>query len=132
MTMTDPIADMLTRMRNALRNKSEHVDVPGSRVKIGVLDVLKKEGYINDFKVTEAGPRKLVRIYLKYGPQGQEVICKLERVSRPGCRIYRSVRDLPRVLDGLGIAVVSTPKGILSDRDCRKSNIGGEVICTVW
>ncbi|MEW6355761.1 MAG: 30S ribosomal protein S8 [Planctomycetota bacterium] len=132
MTMTDPIADMVTRMRNALRNRTESVDVPASTVKLSILKVLKREGYINDFKVVDMGRGQNVRIYLKYGPDGQDVITGIERVSKPGCRIYKSVKDLPRVLDGLGIAVVSTPKGMLSDRECRQSKVGGEVVCTVW
>ncbi|NOZ22136.1 MAG: 30S ribosomal protein S8 [Planctomycetes bacterium] len=132
MTMTDPIADMLTRMRNALRNKKESVDVPASTVKIGILNVLKREGYIGEFKVVDVNPGQIIRIYLKYGSHGEDVITGIERVSKPGCRIYKGSRDLPRVLDGLGIAVVSSPKGMLSDRECRRSNVGGEVVCTVW
>ena len=132
MTMTDPIADMLTRIRNALGNHAKHVDVPASKMKIGVLEVLKREGYVDDFKVTDAGVTQIIRVYLRYGSRGELVINKLERVSKPGRRVYRGVDELPRVLDGLGIAVVSTPKGMLSDRECRKSNVGGEVICSVF
>jgi len=132
MTMTDPIADMLTRIRNALRNRSEHVDVPASKLKAGVLEVLKREGYISDFKSAEEGAFRLIRVYLKYGPQGEDIINKLVRVSKPGCRVYKGADELPPVLDGLGVSVVSTPKGVLSDRECRKSKVGGEVICSVW
>lgn len=132
MTMTDPIADMLTRIRNALANHEGKVDVPASQVKLGILEVLKREGYISDFKVAEEGVGRMVRVYLKYGPQGERVISELQRVSRPGRRVYRGVEDLPRVRDGLGIAVVSTPKGVLSDRECRQGKVGGEVICSVW
>jgi len=130
--MTDPIADMLTRMRNALRNRAECVDVPASTVKAGILKVLKREGYIEEFKVVDVSPGRNVRVYLKYGPYGEDVITGIRRVSKPGCRIYKGAKDLPRVLEGLGIAVVSTPKGMLSDRECRQSNVGGEIVCAVW
>jgi len=132
--MTDPIADMLTRIRNAVRNRSETVDMPSSRIKEGIASVLKEEGYIEDFRVAaaEGDPRRTLRVYLKYGPEGERVISVIDRVSKPGRRVYSPARDLPHVLDGLGISIVSTSKGILSDRKCRELNTGGEVLCRVW
>jgi len=131
MNMTDPIADMLTRIRNANRKSVEKVLVPSSREKVGVAEVLKREGYILDFKIVEAGARKELWIYLKYGPNGEHVIQEIVRRSKPGCRIYRGAKEIDRVMDGLGITVLSTPKGILSDREARKSNVGGEVLFSV-
>jgi len=129
--MTDPIADMLTRIRNALRAEKQTVEVPASKVKLGIARVLKDEGYIRDFKFLDVGPQGILRIYLKYGPEGEMVITQLKRVSKPSRRVYRGVDELPRVRNGLGIAVVSTSKGILSDRECRRERVGGEVLCTV-
>jgi small subunit ribosomal protein S8 len=132
--MTDPIADMLTRIRNAVRNSSESVDMPGSKMKAGVAAVLKEEGYISDFRVAEpeGAVQSTLRVYLKYGPEGEKVINIIDRVSKPGRRVYAGGKGLPRVLDGLGISIVSTSKGILSDRKCRQMNVGGEVLCRVW
>lgn len=134
MSMTDPIADMLTRIRNAARNSSETVDMPSSRTKVGIAAVLKEEGYVADFRVAavEGSPRKTLRVYLKYGPEGEKVINVIDRISKPGRRVYSGSADLPHVLDGLGISIVSTSKGILSDRKCRQLNAGGEVLCRVW
>jgi len=129
--MTDPIADMLTRIRNALRAEKQTVEIPASKVKVGIARVLKDEGYINDFRFLDVGPQGILRIYLKYGPEGEMVISRLQRVSKPSRRVYRGVDELPRVRNGLGIAVVSTSKGILSDRECRRERLGGEVLCTV-
>ena len=129
--MTDPIADLLTRVRNALRNGSDSCVVPGSGLKVRVLDVLKREGYIANYEVFSEGPKSVVRVGLKYGPEGQRVITMLDRYSKPGCRRYRNVSELPRVRGGLGIAIVSTNQGVLSDRECRERNVGGEVLCTV-
>ena len=129
--MTDPIADMLTRMRNQLRIHGAEVDMPFSRVKAEIARVLKEEGYVSDFRDMGEGARRKLRVYLKYGPRGEEVIQYIQRVSRPGCRVYRGVQDLGRVLQGLGVSVVSTPKGIMSDRRCRQEKIGGEVLCAV-
>jgi small subunit ribosomal protein S8 len=130
--MTDPIADMLTRVRNALRNQKLVVDVPSSGAKLGVAEVLKREGYIKDFELVEGQPRNKIRLHLKYGGEGARVISELQRVSRPGCRVYRGADQLRPYMNGLGIYVVSTPKGILSDRECRKNRVGGEVLCSVW
>jgi len=130
MTMTDPVADMLTRIRNAVRNKFAVVEMPSSKMKEAIAAVLKEEGYISDFTVADGGPQKTMRINLKYGPDGEQVISSIERVSKPGRRVY-SGSSLPRVLDGLGISIVSTSKGVMSDRKCRKDKIGGEVLCKV-
>ncbi len=132
MSMTDPIADMLTRIRNGIRNQRLSVDVPSSGAKIGVAEVLKREGYVKGFDLVEGTPRNSVRVHLKYGTDGSRVISEIKRVSRPGCRVYRSVADLKPFMNGLGIYVVSTPRGILSDRECRKGRVGGEVLCSVW
>lgn len=133
MPVTDPIADMLTRIRNANRANKDHVDVPASRVKLAITKILKDEGYIKGFKnLKGSGPQGVLRLFLKYGPQGERVITDLQRVSRPGIRRYAGAREMPRVLNGLGIAIVSTSSGIMTDRQARRRNVGGEVICTVW
>lgn len=129
--MTDPIADMLTRIRNAVRVERQHVDMPSSRVKLGVAEVLKREGYIWDFAEIEATPSKQLRIELKYGPNGERVIQTIRRVSKPGRRFFSKSRDLRPVLNGLGISIISTSKGFVSDREARQQNIGGEVLCEV-
>ena len=129
--MTDPIADLLTRIRNALRNHAGTCTLPGSRLKVAMLDVLKREGYINSYTVNSDGPRSAVQIDLKYGPDGEQVITKIRRYSKPGCRRYRASGELPAVRGGLGICVVSTNRGVLSDRECREQRVGGEVLCTV-
>jgi small subunit ribosomal protein S8 len=129
---SDPIADMLTRIRNAARVRHEQVTIPSSKLKIGLAQVLKDEGYILGFDVVEDDKQGLLRIDLKYGPRGEDVIRHLHRESLVSRRIYRKVQDLPRVLDGLGVAIVSTSKGVLSDRKCRELNVGGELLCTVY
>ena len=130
--MTDPIADMLTRIRNAVRVERQFVDVPLSHVKVGVADVLKREGYIWDFKEIEGDePLKKLRIELKYGPNGERVIQSIRRVSKPGRRVFSKSRDLRPVLNGLGISIISTSSGVVSDREARQKNIGGEVLCEV-
>lgn len=130
--MTDPIADMLTRIRNAVTVERSHVDVPASKVKRGVADVLKREGYIWDWQVVEEGPGENLRIELKYGPNGEHVIQHIKRVSTPGRRIYRRAKELRPVLNGLGITVLSTSSGVLSDREARQKKLGGEVLCEIW
>ena len=130
--MTDPIADMLTRIRNAVRVERPHVDMPVSKVKRGVADVLKREGYIWDWKEVEASPVKQLRLELKYGPNGERVIRHVKRVSTPGRRIYSGSRKLRPVLKGLGIAVISSSRGVISDREARQRNLGGEVLCELW
>jgi small subunit ribosomal protein S8 len=131
MSLSDPIADMLTRVRNALRSRHEIVNVPASGICQGICQVLKAEGYIRDVKRVEDSKQGLLRIYLKYGPLGQDVIVEITRVSKPSRRVYLGASELPRPLNGLGICIVSTSKGVLSDRQCRQQNVGGEVLCTV-
>ncbi|MFO7955823.1 MAG: 30S ribosomal protein S8 [Candidatus Brocadiia bacterium] len=129
--MTDPVADMLTRIRNALRREFETVEMPASNLKENIARVLKDEGFIEDYRVVGEPPSKLLKIWLKYGPLGEKVVRKLERVSKPGRRVYSGVDDLGYVANGLGIWVVSTNKGVLSDRECRQMKVGGEVLCSV-
>jgi small subunit ribosomal protein S8 len=131
MSLSDPIADMLTRIRNAGRVGRQEVKGPSSKLCQGVASVLKEEGFISDFDRIDDGKQGLLRIRLKYSPSGDHLISEVKRVSKPGRRIYRSVDELPKVLGGLGISIVSTSKGILSNRGCRKENVGGEIICTV-
>ena len=132
--MTDPLADMLTRIRNAVRIERPLVEMPVSKFKRGIADVLKREGFIWDWEEVEVKDKPVndLRVVLKYGPNGEKVIRHIKRVSKPGRRIYRGFGDLKPVLGGLGITVVSTSKGVLSDREARQSKIGGEVICEVW
>ena len=130
--MTDPIADMLTRIRNAVSVGKLVVVMPSSGTKLAVAEVLKREGYIEGFEIIEKPAQNDVRVALKYGPAGERVITNIERVSKPGRRIYKGVSDLKPVLRGLGIAVVSTSKGVLSDREAREARVGGEVLCHVW
>ncbi len=130
MSMTDPIADMLTRIRNGLSAKKAEVSMPASRLKAAVAQVLKDEGYINDYAVREAGAKPKLHVMLKYHA-GKPVIDQLRRVSRPGLRVYRQKDSLPKVLAGLGIAIVSTPQGLMTDRAARKAGVGGEVLCVV-
>ncbi len=129
--MTDPIADMLTRMRNALMSGAQACVLPGSRLKVAILDAMKREGFIQGYEVAAEGPRSAIRVEFRYGPDGERVITSLSRFSKPGCRRYRAVSDLPKVRGGLGIAVVSTNQGVLSDRECRQRRVGGEVLCTI-
>lgn len=133
MSMTDPVADLLTRIRNALRSRKEKVDVPHSRLKEGVVDVLLREGYLNEKQVLELdAARKVMRIRLKYGSDGEKVVTHIQRVSRPGRRVYSGAAELPKVQGGLGISVVSTSHGVLSDREAREKKVGGEVLAEVW
>ncbi len=129
---SDPIADMLTRVRNAVRVHHEQVTMPSSKLKVGVARVLREEGYVRGYDVVEDTKQGILRIDLKYGVRGEDVIRSLKRESRSGCRVYRGAKELPRVLDGLGIAIVSTSQGVLSDRTCRERNLGGELLCTVY
>jgi small subunit ribosomal protein S8 len=130
--MTDPIADVLTRIRNAVRVERPHVDVPTSNLKRGLADVLKREGYVWDWEEIPGQPRSILRIYLKYGPNGEQVIRHIRRISKPGRRIYSGVADLKPVLNGLGIRILSTSRGIMSDREARQKKVGGEVLCEIW
>lgn len=130
--ITDPIADMLTRIRNANTVKHPSVEVPASKLKIELAKLLKEEGFIADYEVQEKGQFKVIVISLKYDVNGKPVITKLERISKPGLRHYSKAKNLQKVLGGMGIAVVSTPKGLLTDRKARKENVGGEVLCYVY
>lgn len=132
MPTSDPIADMLTRIRNALGARHPKVDVPASRLKMDIARILKDEGYIANFKMAEDGSRRSIRIYLKYTPGNVPVISRIERVSRPGCRVYVGSREVPRVLGGLGINILTTPRGVMTGSAARKENVGGEVLCQVW
>ncbi|MFN3921928.1 MAG: 30S ribosomal protein S8 [Caldimicrobium sp.] len=130
--MTDPIADMLTRINNALKSKKKTVIVPASKIKLEIVRILKEEGFIEDFKYIEEKPQPKIEIFLKYDEQKRGVISGLRRVSKPGRRVYLGYKALPKVLDGLGIAIVSTSQGIMTDHEARKRKIGGEVICEIW
>lgn len=132
MTMTDPIADMLTRIRNANMVKHETVDVPASNMKKELARILLEEGFVRGYDVIEDGKQGIIRIQLKYGQTGERVISGLKRISKPGMRVYAAKEELPKVLNGLGISIISTSKGILTDRQARKEGVGGEVICYVW
>ncbi len=130
--MTDPIADMLTRVRNAVRIERPIVDIPSSKIKVNIAAVLKREGYIWDYEVIEQAPQNVLRIQLKYGPNGERVIQQLERISSPGRRVFARVDEMPSVLQGLGISIVSTSHGVMSNREARKKGVGGEVLCRLW
>jgi len=130
--ITDPVSDMLTRIRNAIGARHPKVDVPGSKLKMDIARILKEEGFIANFKVAEEGVRKVIKIYLKYTPGNLPVISKIERVSRPGCRVYVGSSEIPRVLGGMGINILTTPRGVMTGRDAHKEGVGGEVLCQVW
>ena len=130
--MTDPIADMLTRIRNAVAIERPFVDIPTSHEKEGIAQVLQREGYIWDFEIVDQQPVKILRLNLKYGPNGERIIQEIKRVSKPGCRVYRKSRELPVVLEGMGISVVSTSHGILSNREATAKGVGGEVLCSIY
>ena len=130
--MTDPVADFLTRVRNAIRAKQQKVDVPASKLKLEIARILKEEGYISNYKATEENGQKLLRVYLKYGTSSEAAISNLNRISKPGCRVYVGRTEIPRVLGGLGINILTTPKGVMTGRDARKNGVGGEILCEVW
>ncbi len=132
MTTSDPIADMLTRVRNALQARHPKVDVPASRLKLDIARILKEEGYISNFKMAEDGGKRSIRIYLKYTPGNVPVISRIERVSRPGCRVYVGSREAPPVLGGLGINILTTPRGVMTGSAARREKVGGELLCRVW
>lgn len=129
---SDPIADMLTRIRNAIIARHPKVDVPGSSLKMEIARILKDEGYILNFKLAEEGVKKVIKIYLKYTPANQPVISKIERISRPGCRVYVGSEDIPRVLGGMGINILTTPRGVMTGSAARKARVGGELLCQVY
>ena len=130
--MTDPIADMLTRIRNANQNRAKDVTMPSSKMKETIASILKEEGYITDFSINENDVQNNLTLTLKYGKNKERVITGLKRISKPGLRVYANVSDLPKVLNGLGIAIISTPKGVMTDKLARKNNVGGEVIAYIW
>lgn len=132
MHITDSVADMLTRIRNANAAKHDTVDVPASNMKKAIAQILLDEGYIKSFQVTEDGKQGMIRIVLKYGENKSQVLCGLRRVSKPGLRIYSNCEEMPKVMKGLGIAIVSTSKGVMTDKVARKENVGGEVLAYVW
>ena len=132
MVMTDPIADFLTRIRNANTVYMEKVEIPASKTKLGLANILKEEGYIKDVEYIEDGKQGFLRLYLKYGANREKVITGLKRISRPGLRVYAQKDELPKVLGGLGIAIISTSKGLMTDKDALKAGVGGEVMCYIW
>jgi len=132
MTMTDPIADMLTRVRNANRAYHETVDIPASKMKEEIARILKEEGYIKDYQVVQENSFNVIRVKMNFGPDRERVISGIKRISKPGLRVYAKKDEVPRVLGGLGIAIISTSKGIMTGREAKKAELGGEVICYVW
>ncbi|MEZ5404030.1 MAG: 30S ribosomal protein S8 [Bryobacteraceae bacterium] len=129
---SDPVADMLTRLRNALAARHPKVDVPSSKLKMEIARILKDEGYILNYKLVEEGPSQIIRLYLKYTPANQPVITKIERVSKPGCRIYVGSKEVPRVLGGLGVNILTTSRGVMTGAEARKAGVGGELLCQLW
>ncbi len=132
MNLTDPVADFLTRIRNAMRARHQKLDVPASKLKAEIARILKEEGYIANYKPTEENGMKVLRVYLKYDTNNQSVIKDLKRVSRPGCRVYQGKDEIRRVQGGLGIAILTTPKGVMTGRQARREGVGGELLCEVW
>ncbi|MDR1616517.1 MAG: 30S ribosomal protein S8 [Syntrophomonadaceae bacterium] len=132
MAMTDPIADFLTRIRNGNMVMHETVEIPSSRIKIAIARIMREEGYIKDFEYIEDGKQGIIRVYLKYGTNKQKIITGLKRISKPGLRVYVKKDEIPKVLGGLGTAVISTSQGLMTDKNARKSKLGGEVICYIW
>jgi len=130
--ITDPISDMLTRIRNAIRVKIDKVDIPASRMKIEIAKILKEEGFIKSYKIIKDKKQGIIRINLKYAAEGDSVISNLERISKPGKRVYVSKNEIPHVMGGLGIAILTTSHGIMTDKECRQKGVGGEVICYIW
>jgi len=132
MSMSDPIADLLTRIRNASRAEHEKVDIPSSKLKLRMAEILKDEGFIKNFRLIESGKQGTLRVYLKYGPGGERIISGLTRVSKPGRRVYVGKDRVPTILAGMGVAIVSTSRGVMADRDVKKAGLGGEVLAYVW
>jgi small subunit ribosomal protein S8 len=130
--MTDPIADLLTRIRNASAIRMKQVDIPASKLKVHIAQVLKDEGFVTDYEVVPGEPSSTLRIRLRYGPDGERVIRAIKRISKPGCRVYRKADEIKPVLRGMGVYVLSTPKGVLSDRKAREAHVGGELLCEVY
>jgi len=132
MSMSDPLADFLTRIRNGVRANFEAVDIPLSKIKVSVARVLKEEGYITDYQIIEQGVQGTLRVVLKYGSDNQQVITGIRRVSKPGLRQYKKSGTIPKVMSGLGVGILSTSQGVISDREAKRRNIGGELLCEVW
>jgi small subunit ribosomal protein S8 len=132
MRLTDPVADLLARIRNAIRSRHQKVDVPASKLKFEIARILKEEGYVANFKAVEEEGHKVLRIYLKYGNNDEAAISNLARVSKPGCRVYVRRSEIPRVLGGMGINILTTPRGVMTGRQARKEGVGGEILCEVW
>lgn len=132
MVMTDPIADYLTRIRNANMAKHDSVEIPASNIKKSISEILKREGFIRDYEVADDNKQGVIKVFLKYGPNGERVISGLKRISKPGLRNYVGAEDLPKVLNGLGIVIVSTSAGVITDKEARQKNVGGEVIAYIW
>lgn len=132
MAMTDPIADMLTRIRNANVAQHKTVDIPASKIKKSIAGILLSEGYINGYDVADDGKQGIITVEMKYGPENEKVITGIKKISKPGLKVYAKATEVPRVLGGLGIAIISTSKGVISDKEARKLGVGGEVICYVW
>jgi small subunit ribosomal protein S8 len=131
MSLTDPVADFLARIRNAINARHQKVDIPASKLKLEMARILKEEGYIANFKTTEEDGHKVVRVYLKYGVNNEAAISTLQRISRPGCRVYVRRTEIPRVMGGLGINILTTPRGVMTGRQARKEGVGGEILCEV-
>ncbi|HEU4391048.1 MAG TPA: 30S ribosomal protein S8 [Blastocatellia bacterium] len=129
---TDSIADMLTRIRNAISAKHQKVDVPSSKLKLEIVKILKEEGFVNNYKLVGDGARRMIRIYLRYGPKGEQIVTKIERISKPGCRVYVGSTSIPKVLGGIGINILSTSKGLMTDRQARRQRVGGELLCRIY
>ncbi|RZU40652.1 30S ribosomal protein S8 [Edaphobacter modestus] len=132
MNLTDPVADFLTRIRNSIRARHQKLDVPASKLKAEIARILKDEGYIANYKATEENGQKVIRVYLKYGTNNEAAIRDLQRVSRPGCRVYVGRDEIRRVQGGLGISIITTPKGVMTGRQARREGVGGEILCEVW
>lgn len=132
MSLTDPVADFLTRIRNGIRARQQKVDVPASKLKLELARILKEEGFISNFKATEEEGRKVLRVYLKYGNNNEAAISRLQRVSSPGCRVYVGHDEIPRVLGGMGINILTTPRGVMTGREARKQGVGGEILCEIY
>jgi len=131
-SLSDPIANMVTVIRNANRGKKEKVDIPSSKLKMEIIKIFKNEGYIKNFKLIEENKKSYIRVYLKYTTEGDCVIHNLQRVSKPGLRVYRKNHELPRILNGFGTSIISTSKGVLTDKKARENSVGGEVLCYIW
>ena len=132
MRLTDPVSDMLTRIRNTISARHQKVDIPASKLKLEIARILKEEGYVSNFKATEEDGHRVLRVYLKYGNNNEAAISNVARVSRPGCRVYVRRTEIPRVLGGMGINILTTPQGVMTGRQARKQGLGGELLCEVW